>query len=303
MSLRLTLSILSCLCLTLCVACTRDDTPKEDRTPSSASEDSKRNPAIDAADDDEVQEDLDRRKSAPPSPSKAEETRGKTGPGPKKVARPTGARARNATSGQDASSNAQASKSHEQRNPKQEAGTAAQDAKPVENDEDTASEEAIRQFDFDGSDDELEMILGTRPIPPFHIDDLLTLQDLRASLGAHTPAELAALEGQTPSPYYNHRWFRSSREGRMGVVFQYWHFQTPTAAKTHYDLMESTAAFSAQPVGVASQGFYTEHENTVALVALSLDLPAVISLTCDVETCHVPQLMRWIQLIETRARE
>lgn len=173
---------------------------------------------------------------------------------------------------------------------------------PTHDSDEAREEERARQFQFDGSDEELEMILGQRDIPPFYIDDLLTISDLRSSLGPHTPTQVGHLEGQRVTPYYNHRWFRSAKDDRMGVVFQYWHFQTPTAAATHYELMETSAAHTPNAVGVASQAFYTSHEDTTALVALSLDLPAVIAVTCDVEMCHVPQLMRWAKLVESRAR-
>src|SRR5699024_9009437 len=131
--------------------------------------------------------------------------------------------------------------------------------------------------------EELEMILGMKDIPPFYIDDLLSEEDLRKALGPHTPTEIHPLPGQEPSPYYNHRWFRSTQDDRMGVVFQYWHFQTAAAATTQYELMERNAAHETRPVGVGSQAHYMEQGDTTTLVALLLELRAVVSFTCDVE--------------------
>lgn len=298
---RLTFFFVVFLGLTLCVACSR----KEDV---GVPEDS--DPAGDTPTHlkDRDAENGEAQPSVSPSPSKAEAIRDDGSPGPRKIARP----AQTAPSGADVSpKHAQPEQSSQARDGESGHSTAkpssakssSEGARSGETGVDEASEDTTRRFDFDGSDEELEMILGTRPIPPFYIDDLLTVRDLRASLGAHTPSEIGILEGQSPSPYYNHRWFRAGDGERMGVVFQYWHFQTPNAAQIHYNLMEEMTAVASNAVGVASQAHYTVQAQTTSLVALSLKVPAVIALTCDVETCHVPQLMHWIQLIETRAQE
>lgn len=162
-------------------------------------------------------------------------------------------------------------------------------------------EESARHFSFDGSDEELDMILGVREIPPFRIDDLLTVADLRDGLGPHTPTTIGQLQGQAATPFYNNLWFKSQHEGHLGVVLQYWHFQTPKAAQTHYEMLEKTAMSEPKPVGIGSEAYYIDLDGSLTLVALQVGNNAVTSLTCDIQNCYVPQLMRWTTLIHERA--
>lgn len=175
---------------------------------------------------------------------------------------------------------------------------------PVEDtDDETNAEEYTRHFAFDGSDEELEMILGIREVPPFRVDDLLTVEDLRLGLGRHTPTKIGQIQGQEPTPFYNNLWFQSNEAGRLGLVLQYWHFQTPKAAQIHYEMLHRTARSEPKPVGISSDAYYIDIDGTVTLVALNVGNKAVTSLTCDVENCFVPQLMRWTTLIHERAAQ
>lgn len=178
----------------------------------------------------------------------------------------------------------------------------ARETSTVESDN-ANEEEHARHFAFDGSDEELEMILGMREIPPFRVDDLLTVEDLRLGLGRHTPTNIGQIQGQVPTPFYNNLWFQSNEADRLGLVLQYWYFQTPKAAQVHFEMHQKTAQAEPKPVGIASDAYYTEIDGTVTLVALSVENQSVSSLTCDIENCFVPQLMRWTTLIHERVAQ
>lgn len=274
--------LLSLLLTTLCLSCTAEESAET--TPSSTQEtdtdtDGPETPPTDPSPEADA-------------PSKAPAAKTTTTQGPRKIQRPTPKSQPDPTDESDPTPDT-AAKDQAPNAP----NTSADDEETPEVTEDASA----RQFDFDGTDEELEMILGTRDIPPFYIDDLLTKKDLQAALGSHTPTEIATLPGQEPSPYYNHRWFRSAQEDRLGVVFQYWHFQSASAATTHYELMERNAGVETKPVGVGSQAHYMERGDTTEVVALLLELRAVVAFTCDVENCHVPAIMRWIKNVEERA--
>lgn len=84
---------------------------------------------------------------------------------------------------------------------------------------------------------------------------------------------------------------------------QYWHFQTAKAAQIHFEMLQKNTLIPPEPVGVASEAYYLQRGDTTSLVSLHLDNHAVVSLTCDIENCHVPQLMRWTKLIHTRVAQ
>lgn len=150
---------------------------------------------------------------------------------------------------------------------------------------------------------ELDMILGLRDIPPFRIADLLTADDLRATIGLRSPSTLRPLPGKEPSPYYNSLWYAPEDGETLGVVFQYWHFKNVQSASTHYQSLERSAPSATKPVGVASQSFYTEFEGVTRLVSLDFDQFAVIAISCEIEGCHVPQLMQWMRTAIQRVNE
>lgn len=231
----------------------------------------------------------------------------RTSRGPRKIQRPTSAKTR-ADADKDAPQPSHAPSKAQRAAPTAKTPTkdgSAPSSKtkdtPRTDSEPDNEEEHARHFSFDGSDEELEMILGLRDIPPFRIDDLLTIDDLRDGLGPHTPTTIGQLQGQTPTPFYNNLWFQSKEEGRLGLVLEYWHFQTPKAAQIHYGMLEKSAISERMPVGIGSEAYYMELNDTITLVALEVKNNAVTSITCDIKNCYVPQLMRWTTLIHERA--
>ena len=173
------------------------------------------------------------------------------------------------------------------------------DANTAANDdgEDVSSDPEFASGSFAISDDsgELEMLLGLRDIPPFRIEDLLTADDLRETLGIRAPQERGSLTGATPSPYYNHLRYTTEDKEQLGVTLQYWHFKSTRAATTHFQLLKDSTAGEAKPVGLASESFYADFEGVTQLVSVDYELEAVLAIACQVDGCHVPQLMQWMR--------
>lgn len=150
---------------------------------------------------------------------------------------------------------------------------------------------------------ELEVILGLREPPPFRVDDLLTKDDLRENFTLHAPTTRTTLEGTTKSPYYNDLRYHSPDSDGLGVVLQYWHFRNSVAASTQFQMLRRGSANEAKPVGVASDAFYDEVGGVTRLVSVVHDLNGVIAISCDIPSCHVPQLIRLTEMIIQRMNE
>lgn len=154
----------------------------------------------------------------------------------------------------------------------------------------------------DAGREELEVLLGLRPIPPLDITDLLTKVDVVEGLARPIVLHRHVLPGTLPSPYYNNIYFAVDDPESFGLALEVWHFRSSNAARYFYGDMSSSQAVQTQSIGLATDAFYTKRDDLLQVVAFDADLKAVFRLHCDLEGCHVPLLMRFTQQAQTRLR-
>lgn len=138
---------------------------------------------------------------------------------------------------------------------------------------------------------EIEILLGIRDIPAFRVGDLLSLDDLVAQFGSRAPLAPIPLFGLEKGPNYNDLRFPSRHEEELGVVLQYWHFPNSNASRAHFTLLKESSPTETNPIGIASEAFFNQVGEITRVVANDFELSAVIALSCQLENCHVPQLM------------
>ncbi len=170
-------------------------------------------------------------------------------------------------------------------------------------DDGASSTNTQRYFDFQETDEELDMLLGRTPIPPFAIDDLITLHDAQEILEKSKFNTVSSVLGQEKSPFYNALRYHRDDDDKLGLVLQYWRYRTSTAADHQYRMLDKGSLDDPKPISLGSQAFYTTNDAQTIVTVLDYALQAVVRLTCDTDTCHIPQMMRLYRLVADRAPE
>lgn len=152
----------------------------------------------------------------------------------------------------------------------------------------------------DAGREELEILLGLRPIPPLDIADLLTKVDVIEGLARPIVLHRRVLPGTLPSPYYNNVYFAVDDAEAFGLSLEVWHFRSATDARYFYSDMSASQTAPVQSIGLATDAFYTKRGELLQVVAFDTDLKAVFRFHCDLEGCHVPLLMRFTQQAQAR---